>query len=75
MANMIDRDATIKEICDRTCHGHSGCSVDCDEVSAVRNMPFVTDDAAYQRGYEDGFREGRTRKELVEAKDAVLPAE
>ena len=26
----------------------------------------------YQRGYEDGFREGRTRKELA---DALLPTE
>ena len=27
---------------------------------------------AYQRGYEDGFREGRTRKELSEAQDDTI---
>lgn len=64
--NMIDRDATIEEICNRSCDGRSGCIIDCDEVKAVKSMPFVTDAAAYQRGYEDGFREGRTRKELSE---------
>lgn len=29
----------------------------------------LTEDEAYQRGYEDGFREGRTRKELSEEKN------
>lgn len=32
----------------------------------VRSLPTVHDPEAYQRGYEDGFREGRTRKELTE---------
>lgn len=72
MTNMIDRDATIEEICNRTCNGHNGCCVDCEEVQAVKSMPFVTDAAAYQRGYEDGFREGRTRKELIDALDDDL---
>ena len=70
--NMIDRDATIEEICNRTCNGHGGCCCDCDEVEAVKSMPFVTDPAAYQRGYEDGFREGRTRAELLERLDDDL---
>lgn len=70
--NMIDRDATIEEICNRSCDGRSGCIIDCEEVKAVKSMPFVTDAAAYQRGYEDGFREGRTRKELIDALDDDL---
>ena len=28
----------------------------------------------YQIGYEDGFREGRTRRELSEEQDNVLPS-
>ena len=32
----------------------------------LREMPSV---AEYQRGYEDGFREGRTRRELSEGQD------
>lgn len=38
----------------------------------VRELPSATDPAAYQRGYEDGFREGRTRKELIDALDDDL---
>ena len=33
------------------------------------------DVAAYQRGYEDGFREGRTRRELSEGQDEEMRAE
>ena len=33
----------------------------------VGAMPSATDPAAYQRGYEDGFREGRTRKDMADA--------
>ncbi len=32
----------------------------------LREMPSV---AEYQRGYEDGFREGRTRKELSDGQE------
>ena len=38
----------------------------------LREMPSV---AEYQRGYEDGFREGRTRRELSEERDEEMLAE
>ena len=41
-------------------------------LHTVKDMPEAQDNLAYQRGYEDGFREGRTRKELA---DALLPTE
>ena len=34
----------------------------------LREMPSV---AEYQRGYEDGFREGRTRREMSEEQDEM----
>lgn len=37
-------------------------------LTIIRELPSATDPEAYQRGYEDGFREGRTRKELSEEK-------
>lgn len=36
----------------------------------VRKLPAAEDLTAYQRGYEDGFREGRTRRTLSEEQDA-----
>lgn len=41
-------------------------------LAIVRELPSATDPEAYQRGYEDGFREGRTRKELIDALDDDL---
>lgn len=42
-----------------------------DIVTIIENekdMRVITDNNLwYQRGYEDGFREGRTRKELIDA--------
>ena len=38
----------------------------------LREMPSV---AEYQRGYEDGFREGRTRREMSEERDEEMRAE
>ena len=35
---------------------------------AIRDLPEEKDAEAYQRGYEDGFREGRTRRDLSEEK-------
>ena len=41
-------------------------------LNAIRELPEEQDAEAYQRGYEDGFREGRTRKELIDALDDDL---
>ncbi len=35
-------------------------------LNAIRELPEEQDAEAYQRGYEDGFREGRIRRELSE---------
>lgn len=32
----------------------------------------IAEPSAYQIGYEDGFREGRTRRELSEGQDEAL---
>ena len=68
MSDLIDREQTIATLTRLPGIGHKA-------LNAIRSLPAAQDVGAYQRGYEDGFREGRTRKELVEAKDAVLPAE
>ena len=39
---------------------------------AVHDRWDIKNPADYQRGYEDGFREGRTRKELIDALDDDL---
>lgn len=39
-------------------------------LNAIRELPEEQDAEAYQRGYEDGFREGRTRRTLSEGQDA-----
>ena len=36
-------------------------------LNAIRDLPEEQDAEAYQRGYEAGFREGRTRKDLADA--------
>ena len=36
-------------------------------LNAINELPEEQDAEAYQRGYEDGFMEGRTRKELADA--------
>lgn len=41
-------------------------------LNAIRELPEEQDAEAYQRGYEAGFREGRTRKELIDALDDDL---
>ena len=38
----------------------------------VRALPAAEDIEAYQRGYEDGFREGRTRRKMSEEQDEAL---
>lgn len=35
-------------------------------LNAIRELPEEQDAEAYQRGYEDGFREGRIRRKLSE---------
>lgn len=58
--DLIDRTALIDALAQ---HPFVGRKV----FAIVRELPSATDAAAYQRGYEDGFREGRTRKDLVDA--------
>ncbi len=41
-------------------------------LNAIRELPEEQDEEAYQRGYEAGFREGRTRTELSERFDDDL---
>ena len=61
MNDLISRSALIDALAQ---HPFVGRKV----FAIVRELPSATDPAAYQRGYEDGFREGRTRKELSEEK-------
>lgn len=63
--DLIDRTALIDALAQ---HPFVGRKV----LTIIRELPSATDAAAYQRGYEDGFREGRTRKELIDALDDDL---
>lgn len=63
--DLISRSALIDALAQ---HPFVGSKV----FAIVRELPSATDAAAYQRGYEDGFREGRTRKELIDALDDDL---
>ena len=60
MDDLISRSALIDALAQ---HPFVGRKV----FAIVRELPSTTDPAAYQRGYEDGFREGRTRKDLADA--------
>lgn len=57
--DLIDRTALIDELVRRSSAGSKIYAI-------IRGLPAAHDDEAYQRGYEDGFREGRTRRELSE---------
>lgn len=63
--DLIDRTALIDALAQ---HPFVGRKV----LTIVRELPAATDPEAYQRGYEDGFREGRTRTELSERFDDDL---
>ena len=65
MNDLISRSALIDALAQ---HPFVGRKV----FAIVRELPSATDPAAYQRGYEAGFREGRTRKELIDALDDDL---
>lgn len=63
--DLIDRTALINALAEYPFMGSKVFAI-------VGAMPSATDPAAYQRGYEDGFREGRTRTELLERFDDDL---
>lgn len=42
------------------------------DKEGLRRLEPYDEQSAYQKGYEDGFREGRTRKELSEEQNAAL---
>ena len=63
--SLIDREQTIAVLTRLPGIGHKA-------LNAIRELPEAQDNLAYQRGYEDGFREGRTRREKA---DALLPTE
>ena len=65
MNDLISREKTIEVLKRLPGIGHKA-------LNAVRDLPEERDADAYQRGYEDGFREGRTRKELIDALDDDL---
>ena len=60
--SLIDRDKTINTLKRLPGIGHKA-------LNAIMELPEEQDNAAYQRGYEDGFREGRIRKHLSEEQD------
>ena len=62
---LINREKTIEVLKRLPGIGHKA-------LNAVRDLPEEQDADAYQRGYEAGFREGRTRKELIDALDDDL---
>ena len=57
--DLIDRTALIDALARNSFVGRKVFAI-------VRELPSATDPAAYQRGYEDGFREGRIRRKLSE---------
>ena len=61
MNDLISRAKTIEVLMRLPGIGHKA-------LNAIRELPSATDPAAYQRGYEDGFREGRIRRELSRKK-------
>ena len=63
--SLIDRQDTIMALSQLPFVGRKA-------LHTVADMPEAVDLEAYQRGYEDGFREGRTRKELIDALDDDL---
>ena len=63
--SLISREKTIEVLKRLPGIGHKA-------LNAVRDLPEEQDADAYLRGYEAGFREGRTRKELIDALDDDL---
>ena len=41
MSDLIDRDATIKAICERECDALKPCRAECESIWAVKEMPSV----------------------------------
>ena len=41
MSEMIDRDATIKSICEKECDALKPCQAECESIWAVKEMPSV----------------------------------
>ena len=41
MSELIDRDATIKAICEKECDALKPCQAECDSIWAVKEMPSV----------------------------------
>ena len=65
MTDLIDRAELINALASNPFVGSKVFAI-------VRKLPAAEDVAAYQRGYEDGFREGRTRREMSEEQDEAL---
>ena len=63
--SLISREKTIEVLKRLPGIGHKA-------LNAVRDLPEEQDADAYLRRYEAGFREGRTRKELIDALDDDL---
>ena len=63
MTDLIDRQQTIDSLKRLPGIGHKALYV-------IEQLPPAADLGAYQRGYEAGFKEGRTRRKLSEDKDA-----
>jgi flagellar biosynthesis/type III secretory pathway protein FliH len=61
MNDLISREKTIEVLMRLPGIGHKA-------LNAIRDLPEEKDAEAYQRGYEDGFREGRIRRDLSEEK-------
>ena len=59
---LIDRNKAISVLTRLPGIGHKA-------LNALRDLPEEHDPAEYQRGYEDGFREGRKRTELSEGQE------
>ena len=41
MSDLIDRDATIKSICEKECDALKPCQAECESIWAVKEMPSV----------------------------------
>lgn len=41
MSDLIDRDATIKSICEKECDALKPCQAECESIWAVKEMPSI----------------------------------
>ena len=56
VADLIDRDSLIKQMCMYRCYGDQHCDFDCDIVHIIRNAPAVNMSDNWRAMIENGKR-------------------